>query len=324
MKLPRTLLGLAGPSTPEFQKSYLKDLKTAFRHRIDHIAAPIGSTLDNHFQSILRPSSCSRSAKMPRSLPTDTIATARSLYYEGLLDKQALHTLIGQTTTKCELTAVRDYSIKAGSDLAYSSTDLSARYAAKLLQFGQFAEVESMMTRYAKRWLATRIAHPLLVNFASQKKGMSEALDIFGRLLAIDPQNMSTPLVRALLRESVRHSDMRIVKYCLEIDIKAAQGKETGLARWLDQQGDPSLAFTVLVRAEPSMAAEAAVGLKIASSLIQNRDTTEAKKVLRWVESRYALSVQDDLRQVRGALMQFDGTKKTEETQEEAAQIVCS
>lgn len=302
MKLPRSLASLTGPSTPELQKTFLRDLKIAFRDRVDHESAPIKSSIDSHFQSILRPSASTRMPVPTRSISDGPVAVARRLYFDGLLSRHELHVLIGQTTTRAELRGIRDYSVKAGHDIASGCTDLSARYAARLLHLGQITEVQDMIARYTKEWLAMSSAHPLLIKYASRKNGITEARGMFARLLPHASQDPPTMLVRVLLSEAIRHADLDTVRFCLKTDITAALGRESRLARWLNANGDPSSAFTVLVRAEPSMAAEASVGLKIARSLIQRRQFTEASKVLRWVEGRYALSVQAELREVQADL----------------------
>lgn len=302
MRLPRSLASLTGPSTPELQKSFLRDLKVAFRNRVEVQSAPIQSSMDRHLQYITDHSRGTSTRIDIQNMSKDPVTTARKLYVDGRLSKQALYTLIGLTKTREELKMLQNYSLKIGCDLAYSCTNLSARYAARLLHMGHIDEVNSMMAHHTKQWIAFKGAHPLLVQYASRTKNIAEARVVFDHLLEHDQKNLTTSLVRALLREAVRHNDLLNVLYCLGLDKQASQGQETGLARWLNDRGQYAKAFTILLRAEPSLAKEASVGLAIARSHMEIGHLSQALQILRWVEGRYALSVQDELRDASAEL----------------------
>lgn len=159
-----------------------------------------------------------------------------------------------------------------------------------------------MIARHTKHWIATQSAHPVLVLYASKTEGIDKALEVFNHLIQHDSKNLTTPLIRTLLRESVRHSNLRIALHCIGLDMRAAAGQETGLAKWLLQRDEASMAFKVLLHAEPALTREANVGLDIAWKMVKHKQFGAARRVCTWVENRYSLSVQDELRKLKTEL----------------------
>lgn len=307
MKLPRALAGLVGPSTPELQKHFLRDLKSAFRARIEHQSAPVESTIDSHLQSILRPNQSLHKDNLRHESPS---VAARQYYIEGRLNSGILYDLITRTQTKAELDGVRSIASKAGIDLVNQPTYISARYAARLLHLGFHKEVQHMIARHTKQWIALQSAHPLLVQYASRTKGIKEAHSIFDHLVQHDAKNKTLPLIRTLLREAVRHSNDEIGLLCLSMDMKSCSGQETGLARWLNERGHMEMAFRVLTQAEPARTREATVALEIARKMVEAGEYEKARNVCKWVESRYCLSVQKDLRELECELEQRQSSRR--------------
>lgn len=300
MKLPRALAGLAGPSTVDSQKTFLRDLKQAFRDRIEQRAPPLKSSIDRHLQSVIEGHKQRDSVKDTSTVAqTNPGLAARQLYIEGKLTHAHLHDLLSRSTCMQDLDTVKAYSLKAGIDFVSRPTDLSARYCAKLLYLGHIEEVKRMIERNTTQWILTRSAHPLLVQYASRSSGgIHRARQVFDNLLAHDSKNLTTPLVRCMLRESVRANDLDLAVHCLTLSTTAAKGQETGLANWLSQRGKHEVAFAVLRLAEPSTVKEGTVGLEITRRLVTDKKYDRAMDVLNWVESRYILSLQKPLREL--------------------------
>lgn len=297
MKLPKSLIGLTGPSTPDTQKVFLRDLKQAFRDRVEHQAPPIKSSINRHLQNIFdarQPKQAGLTGVYRDMRPGDA---ARRLYIEGHLTKVALHELLSRSTTKGDLETINKYSTKAGVDLVNRPTNLSARYAAKLLHLGSIEEVRLMIERHTMEWIDTPSAHPVLLQYTCRTEGgLAEAKIMFDHLIEHDARNLTTPLVRTLLRESIRGDSVQIALECLRHDMRSATGQEAGLARWLNARHRHEVAFTVLSQADPARTKEGAVGLEIARSMMDSGLLPQAKVVLAWVERRYALSLQPSLR----------------------------
>ncbi|CCG82274.1 protein of unknown function [Taphrina deformans PYCC 5710] len=315
MRLPRAIAALAGPSTPELQKSFLKDLKQAFRDRVQQRAPPLNSNINDHLQNILQAKSTLNNVTKQDFDHLSAGSAARALYMEGKLTNNTLYDLLGRSTTKHDLDTVRAYALKSGMDLMNQHTNLSARYAARLLHVGCLQDVGHMIEKNTKQWIMSPSAHVVLIQYTCRsQRGFEGARQIFNHLLAHDPENLTTPLVRTMLRESIRANHLPTVTHCLDLDIRSANGQEAGLARWLVQRNEYATAFNVLMRAEPARAKEGSVGLELAQALIESQDYSFARRVLTWVEGRYVLSLQAALRRLEEELQSKRGSRAGSES----------
>ncbi|ORY87986.1 hypothetical protein BCR37DRAFT_390486 [Protomyces lactucae-debilis] len=290
-RLARVLASLTGPVTEQAQQSFLQDLKSSFRQRIQHEAAPVAHVVDRHLNDILgfrsprvaRSPSTTRATSVPADKDMD--AVARQHFIDGSMTPAAVRDLLTAAQTPHDLSRIQHWATKAGpaSEIA-RHPDLSAKLATKLIQLGQWADASPLIARHSKAFIADSAHHALIVLYASERGDLQEAFSWHAQL-ETHPRHRRAVL-RTLLRASVKKNDLQKALECLRLDGGCCLGQETGLARWLCERQRPSEAFTVLQRAEPQRAREAVVGLMIAQQLVQG--TGDAlllcRQVLTWTE----------------------------------------
>lgn len=299
MKLPRALVSLTGPTCKPAQQQLLSGIKQAFRERIEQRRAPIEATINTHLRSSLLAGSPPTTIDRYRSLPAE-VASQKS-YINGYMDRALVYELIGRSTSLRALKTITHYATKSGISLS-ESDQLSARYAARLIHLGDRDTAATLAQTHMSSWVIQPRVQATCIHLISQLHGLKSALRVYDQALETTSDSHHKSLVRALLREAIRHNNLQVVRDCLRKDISACVGQETGLSKWLCERSDPTLAFSVLVRAEPSRAREAAVGLDIARRFLEVNDLVSTQRVVSWVQQRFALSIQSELRMVEAEL----------------------
>jgi hypothetical protein len=306
-RLAKVLASLTGPVTEQAQKSFLQDLKSSFRQRIQHEAAPVSHVVDRHLHQILghRTPRTARTALEGAVLPANASVNdiARQHFLEGTLTQSTVRALLSAAKTAEDLERIQHWATKAGPATEIQRhPELAAKLATRYITLGCLEAASPLVLRHSKAFIADSAHHALIVQYAAERKSLQEAFTWHAQL-ETHPKHKRAVL-RTLLRASVRQNSLAGALKCLSLDLGCCYGQETGLARWLCDRDEPVQAFAVLKQADPQRAREAGVGLMIAKKLVEgsNEALQLCRHVLNWTEGLYALSLQQELKQVEAKL----------------------